>query len=307
MGMLEARESAARVRVEELRAEADRVRAELAEAEAVLERRVVALRELAEALAAGAVPQEPVRPAPVPAQVKEPVAGSVVPERREGVTAQVLAPEYRRLLAVLEAGSAGAGLRAKDLAARLGLELVPAKVEGVRVKAKRLVARGWLVEDRPGLFKVASHTLGTVGRVAVHVREAITRPGGRVGRSKQRHGRLLHQGLLLLMDFDTHELCRRPCLHARQASEEEDPEPIRPERHLALYMGGGIAAFLASLGGRGRHAVRKHRTATVTMTAAASVAVVGAFALTSGQGAAPTTVPSTTAGRAPGRQGPGGG
>lgn len=66
MGMLEARESAARVRVEELRAEADRVRAELAEAEAVLERRVVALRELAEALAAGAVPQEPVRPAPVP-------------------------------------------------------------------------------------------------------------------------------------------------------------------------------------------------------------------------------------------------
>ncbi len=152
MGMLEARESVARVRVEELRAEADRVRAELAEAEAVLERRVVALVELAEALAAGAVPQEPVRPAPVPVEVKEPVAGSVVPEWREGVTAQVLAPEYRRLLAVLEANSGGQGLRAKDLAARLGLELVPAKVEGVRVKAKRLVARGWLAEDRPGLF-----------------------------------------------------------------------------------------------------------------------------------------------------------
>ncbi|MCX4825971.1 hypothetical protein OG883_40525 [Streptomyces sp. NBC_01142] len=148
MGMLEARESVARVRVEELRAEADRVRAELAEAEAVLERRVVALVELAEALAAGAVPQEPVRPAPVPVEVKEPVAGSVVPEWREGVTAQVLAPEYRRL----EANGGGEGLRAKDLAARLGLELVPAKVEGVRVKAKRLVARGWLAEDRPGLF-----------------------------------------------------------------------------------------------------------------------------------------------------------
>lgn len=152
MGLLEARESAARVRVEEMRAEADRVLAELAEAEAVLERRVVALAELAEALAAGAVPQEPVRPAPVPTLVKEPVAGSVVPEWREGETAQVLAPEYRRLLGVLEADSGGEGLRAKDLAARLGLELVPSKVEGVRVKAKRLVARGWLVEDRPGLF-----------------------------------------------------------------------------------------------------------------------------------------------------------
>ncbi|MDT0460324.1 hypothetical protein RM550_32160 [Streptomyces sp. DSM 41527] len=150
MGMLEARESAARMRVEELRAEAERVRAELAKAEAVLERRVVALTELAEALAADAVPQEPVRSAPVPVEVKEPVAGSVVPEWHDGVTAQVLAPEYRRLLDVVEAG--GEGLRAKELAARLGLELVPAKVEGVRVKAKRLVARGWLAEERPGVF-----------------------------------------------------------------------------------------------------------------------------------------------------------
>jgi hypothetical protein len=152
MRLLEVRESAARARVEELRAEADRVLAELADVEAVLERRVVALAELTEALAAGAAPEEPVRLAPVPAVMKEPVAGSVIPERREGVTTQVLAPEYRRLLAVLEADSGRAGLRAKDLAIRLGLELVPAKVEGVRVKAKRLVARGWLAEDRPGLF-----------------------------------------------------------------------------------------------------------------------------------------------------------
>lgn len=152
MGLLETRESAARVRVEELRAEADRVLAELAEAEAMLERRVVALAELTEALAAGAVPQEPVRPAPVPTMVKEPVAGSMVPEWREGVTAQVLAPEYRRLVALLEADGSGEGLRAKDLTARSGLELVPAKVEGVRVKAKRLVERGWLAEHRPGLF-----------------------------------------------------------------------------------------------------------------------------------------------------------
>ena len=113
MGLLEVRELAARARVEELRVEADRVLAELADAEAVLERRVVALAELTEALAADAAPEEPVRPAPVPAVVKEPVAGSVIPQWREGVTTQVLAPEYRRLLAVLEADSGREGLRAK--------------------------------------------------------------------------------------------------------------------------------------------------------------------------------------------------
>ncbi|SFD17119.1 hypothetical protein [Streptomyces aidingensis] len=145
MGLLEERERAARQRVEALQAE-------LLEAEAVLERRVVALAELVEALAAGAVVEEPVRPEPVPAVVKEPVAGSVVPHWREGVTAGVLAPEYRRLLAVLDEVPDQEGLRAKDLAARLGLELVPAKIEGVRVKAKRLVARGWLAEEKPGLF-----------------------------------------------------------------------------------------------------------------------------------------------------------
>lgn len=32
----------------------------------------------------------------------------------------------------------------------------PAKVEGVRSKAKRLVARGWLTEERPGMFSVVA-------------------------------------------------------------------------------------------------------------------------------------------------------
>ncbi|WP_146252213.1 hypothetical protein [Streptomyces carminius] len=151
MGLLKERERAARQRVEALQAE-------LREAEAVLERRVVALAELAEALAADTVVEEPVRPESVPAPVKEPVAGSVVPHWREGVTAGVLAPEYRRLLAVLEGEPGREGVRAKDLAARLGLELVPAKIEGVRVRAKRLVARGWLAEQRPGLFTLRHPT-----------------------------------------------------------------------------------------------------------------------------------------------------
>ncbi|MFI5476975.1 hypothetical protein ACIA6D_43345 [Streptomyces cacaoi] len=52
MGLLEARKADARVRVEALRAEADRVLAELRDGEAVLERRMTARTELAEAWAA---------------------------------------------------------------------------------------------------------------------------------------------------------------------------------------------------------------------------------------------------------------
>ncbi|MEU3462944.1 hypothetical protein ABZ721_23735 [Streptomyces sp. NPDC006733] len=153
MALLEARESAAQVRVEDLRGQAERVLAELREAEGVLERRVIARVELAEAMAEpGREAEEPVRPVPVPAALKVPVAGAVVPRWREGLTVGDLAPDYQRLLGVLEAESDGAGLRAKELAGRLGLELTPAKVEGVRSKANRLTERGWLAQERPGVF-----------------------------------------------------------------------------------------------------------------------------------------------------------
>jgi hypothetical protein len=153
MGLLEGRETAARVRVDELRAEADRVLGELAEAEAVLERRAIARAELAEALAAPEPDAgEPPRPVPVPGAVRIPVAGSMVPYWREGLSVDALAPDYQRLVGVLETEAGGAGLRAGELAGRLGLEPVPAKVEGVRSKAKRLVERGWWAEERPGVF-----------------------------------------------------------------------------------------------------------------------------------------------------------
>ncbi|MFI1393155.1 hypothetical protein [Streptomyces griseoaurantiacus] len=80
MGLLEEREAAARVRVEELQAEADRIMSELAAAEAVLERRAIARVELAEALAApgdaaDAAVQEAPEPVPAAKAVKVPVAG----------------------------------------------------------------------------------------------------------------------------------------------------------------------------------------------------------------------------------------
>lgn len=72
------------------------------------------------------------------------MAGPVLPHWRVGLTLEVLAPDYQRLGGGLEAEAGGSGLRARELAGRLGLEAGPAKVEGVRSKGKRLVARGWL-------------------------------------------------------------------------------------------------------------------------------------------------------------------
>ncbi|WP_405363512.1 hypothetical protein [Kitasatospora sp. NBC_00085] len=48
----------------------------------------------------------------------------------------------------------------RQLAAALGLEVVTAKVEGVRSKAKRLAARGWLAEEHPGMFSVLAGRAG---------------------------------------------------------------------------------------------------------------------------------------------------
>ncbi|MFF2412354.1 hypothetical protein [Streptomyces sp. NPDC058092] len=164
MGLLEKRETVARVRVEELRVEADRILAELGEAETVLERRVIARAELTEALAAPGViegvlvpgPQAPQSvPVPVPV-VKVPVARSVVPRRHDGMGVEALAPDYRRIMEVLEAGSTAGedGLSAKELTGRLGLKLVPAKIEGVRCKAKRLLERDWLAPEPSGRFRL---------------------------------------------------------------------------------------------------------------------------------------------------------
>ncbi|SCD49482.1 hypothetical protein GA0115257_108838 [Streptomyces sp. LcepLS] len=42
-----------------------------------------------------------------------------------------------------------------------GMDVVPARVEAPRSKAKRLVARGWLAEQQPGQFTLAAGVSGT--------------------------------------------------------------------------------------------------------------------------------------------------
>ncbi|MFE2520976.1 hypothetical protein [Streptomyces mirabilis] len=177
MGLLEEREAAARVRVEELQAEADRILSELASAEAVLERRAIARVELAEALAApadaaDAATQEAPEPVPAAKAVKVPVAGSIVPHFGEGMTVEALAPDYRRIVKLVESGPGGGeGVSAKEIASGLALELVPAKIEGVRSKARRLAERGWLAVSPSGRFTPRQSTGTALASTA--------RPGGR--------------------------------------------------------------------------------------------------------------------------------
>ncbi|MFJ2805071.1 hypothetical protein [Kitasatospora sp. NPDC087271] len=152
MGLLEERERAARQRVEALQVE-------LREAEVVWERFVIARETVGEVLGDSRAGEE-VPPVVVtderPVQAAVAVPGSVVPHWRNGLAPTVLAPDYQRIMDVL-AGGNGSREEAMDCrqpAAALGLEPVPVKVEGVRSKAKRLAARGWLAEERPGLFSV---------------------------------------------------------------------------------------------------------------------------------------------------------
>ncbi|HKO83290.1 MAG TPA: hypothetical protein VJ140_01765, partial [Actinomycetota bacterium] len=69
-----------------------------------------------------------------------------------GMAVTTLAPDYQRILSVLESEAGREGMRCQQLAVALGLEAVPAKVEGLRSKAKRLVERGWALQVRPGVF-----------------------------------------------------------------------------------------------------------------------------------------------------------
>jgi hypothetical protein len=78
--------------------------------------------------------------------------GSPVPHRIEGMAASVLALDYQRIVSVLESEASREGMRCQQLAVALGLQAVPAKVEGLRSKAKRLVERGCALQVRPGVF-----------------------------------------------------------------------------------------------------------------------------------------------------------
>lgn len=152
--VLESREKAALVRVEELRTELERVQAALVEAEEALNHRVIGLEQYLEAPAEqdASVGVEPDRLAAAGGGIEEPaVAGPTVARKENGVPVDALGADYRLIMAVL--GEAGDSLTARQVAVALGWDSsVPSRVEGARGRLKRLLARGWLAEDSPGRF-----------------------------------------------------------------------------------------------------------------------------------------------------------
>lgn len=155
-GLLDAHEVAVRSRLEALREQAARVAAQLAETELALEHVAVTRATLATVLAGS--------PGADPQTQGTGVAGgggsgpARVPVRRADLTEAHLPGDYRRVWQALVA--APGPLRAQQLAPVLGLAVTAAKVEGLRSKLKRLVARGWITESAPGVFAPA--TMGPV-------------------------------------------------------------------------------------------------------------------------------------------------
>lgn len=81
-----------------------------------------------------------------------------------GLAWAVLSVDYQRILQALsDRARLGQGPLTCQMAAVFGMEVVPARVEALRSKAKRLVARGWLAEPAPGRFTLAQGAAGPGG------------------------------------------------------------------------------------------------------------------------------------------------
>ncbi|MFB9399116.1 hypothetical protein [Streptomyces echinatus] len=162
--VLEARRKAAAVRVEDLEAELEQVRAALVEAEEVLRRRVIGLEQYLEALA-----EEEASAEAVVSQRKPVGPRRAVPHRQAAAGTEVLSVDYQALMAAA-AQAAADGLGARRAAVVLGWDSASAsRVEGARARLKRLVERGWLVEERPGRFTLPAPEQDAAG---------AGRPGG---------------------------------------------------------------------------------------------------------------------------------
>ena len=164
VGLLEQRELTARRRMDELQEEADRIHAELVVAEREWNEWVIARSRVGEVLTPdddSCAPEDQRRPEPADATRPK----SMVPMWRAGLSWAALSVDYQRILqALADRHRLGQGpLTCQEMAACFGLDPVPGKVEALRSKAKRLVARGWLVESAPGRFTLAKDVAGQGG------------------------------------------------------------------------------------------------------------------------------------------------
>ncbi|WP_405645221.1 hypothetical protein [Streptomyces sp. NBC_00019] len=155
---LDRRETAAREEIAELRDQIEELTSRLAEREDVLSRLQITRETMTEILsgndtvsvagveagAGEAEMEEPRLPAGSPVGVR------LVPQWTPELAVEVLPGPYRDIVEVLQ--DAVHPMRAHHLCAALGLSTDKSKVEGFRSKLKRLVERGWLMEEGPGLF-----------------------------------------------------------------------------------------------------------------------------------------------------------
>ncbi|MDO0914163.1 hypothetical protein QQM39_26035 [Streptomyces sp. DT2A-34] len=177
VGLLEQRELGARRRVDELREEADRVQAELAVAEREWQEWTIARSKVGEVLAPEEetgrdraraderVPAAEGQPGTAPQSAEAVKPKSQVPVWREGLSWSALSVDYQRILQLgADRARLGQGpVTCQGMAAVFGMDVVPARVEALRSKAKRLVARGWLAEPAPGRFTPAPGVAGPGG------------------------------------------------------------------------------------------------------------------------------------------------
>jgi hypothetical protein len=167
---LEAREAAARVRVGELEAEVAELSGKLGLAREALERLRIARETVAEVLAemtpgkpAAAVDTDRVTAGELAASAyagaeRQVIGVLTVPNWQPGMGPEVLPRVYRDIVEVV--ADAPGPVRAKQIVPRIGLPAETGKIEGTRSKLKRLVERGWLDEDVPGLFTLARRRSG---------------------------------------------------------------------------------------------------------------------------------------------------
>ena len=154
---LDARERAARTRVKALRAEMDRLAEQVAAEEALLGRLEITRQTVVEVLAGEELPGgDAVVIDPDPnagAGAAAPRVGAQVPVFGQDGDGWGLPVAYRDVVEVL--ADAGGPLRARQVCQAVGAGVEPRHREGMRIKLKRLVERGWLVEASPGLFACA--------------------------------------------------------------------------------------------------------------------------------------------------------
>lgn len=157
---LHRREATAREEAEDLRRRIEELNQRLAVAEEQVRRLEITRETVTELFGAADSDRADPEPRPSPPEhqtppgpARQPIGVLAVPARRAGLEASALPQAYQDLLEAVT--DAAEPVRAATIAAACGLSTDKSKVEGLRSKLKRLVERGWLIENGPGRFAVA--------------------------------------------------------------------------------------------------------------------------------------------------------